>query len=105
MILKTWNVVTGKHICTYDKNSWLTISDYSTIWYDGNIAILVDNVNTQVDLKDEDFFEPWQLYTYAEKQRTYMKRCDRYYRKFVVVEIKSESDLNKIMEFDFPYFT
>ena len=33
-----------------------------------------------------------------------MKRVDREYRKFVVIEIKNESELNRIMEFDFPFF-
>jgi len=33
-----------------------------------------------------------------------MKRVNRDYRKFIAIEIKSESELSKIMEFDFPFF-
>jgi hypothetical protein len=29
MILSTWNIVNGKHICTYDKSTWLTLSNYN----------------------------------------------------------------------------
>jgi hypothetical protein len=105
MLLTTWNVVNGKHVCTYDRKSVIDLSQYATVWSPGEIVILKFNGDVTVDLKDEDIFEPWQLYVYAEKQRSYMTRCDRNFAKYVVMEIKNESTVDIIMEYDFPYFT
>lgn len=55
-------------------------------------------------MKDEQFFDAWQLLTYADKQATYMKRCDHHFRRWKIIEIKNEAEVSVLMEFTFPLF-
>lgn len=55
-------------------------------------------------MTDEQFFDAWQLQTYADKQATYMKRCDHDYRRWKIIEIVNENEVSVLMEFTFPIF-
>ncbi|CDW71088.1 wd-40 repeat protein [Stylonychia lemnae] len=102
--LTTWNLVTGKHICTHMKTEFADqLSGYGVQQYYKNLCSFYSYqaVNT---MADEQFYDAWQLATYADKQATYMKRCDHVYKRWKIIEIKSETEVKTIMEFTFPYF-
>eukprot|EP00347_Sterkiella_histriomuscorum_P018629 403344788 len=102
--LTTWNLVTGKHVCTHKKQVLIEdLSSYYKHQQYQNLAYYYSNT-VEPNMKDEQFFDAWQLQTYADKQATYMKRCSHDYRRWKVIEIKNESEVNVLMEFTFPIF-